>query len=83
MASRTKHTYSVTVKTVGGSTFTAADGEGSKAGYVAYQSFLHGEVIEIPGEGTTTYVPYHAIDNIVVTETQASEEYTDSTCVTE
>lgn len=83
MASRNKHTYSVTVKTIGGDTFTAADGAGSKAGYTAYQSFLHGDVIEIPGEGTATYVPYHAVDHIVVTATTSAEEYTDSTCVTE
>lgn len=83
MASRGNTTYSVTIKTLGGSTFTAADGEGSKAGYVARQSFLHGEIIEIPGEGTTTYVPYHAIDNIVITETKGTEEYTDDTCKTE
>jgi len=83
MASRAKTTYSVTVKTIGGATFTATDGEGSKAGYTAYQSFLHGGVIEIPGEENDTYVPYHAVDYITVTKTAGSEEYTDSTCVTE
>ena len=83
MASRTTHTYTVTVNTIGGGEFTAADGADSKAGYTAWQSFLHGNVIEIPGEGSTTYVPYHAIDYIVVATTSSSETYTDDTCVTE
>lgn len=83
MASRTTHTYTVTVNTIGGGEFTAADGADSKAGYTAWQSFLHGKVIEIPGEGSTTYVPYHAIDHIVVATTSSSETYTDDTCVTE
>lgn len=83
MASRTKHTYTVTVHTIGGGEFTAQDGADSKAGYTAWQSFLHGNVIEIPGEGETTYVPYHAIDHITVVTSSESETYTDDTCVTE
>ena len=83
MASRSKTTYSVTVNTIGGATFTATDGEGSKAGYTAYQSFLHGGVIEIPGEENDTYVPYHAIDYVEVSKTSSSATYEDDTCVTE
>lgn len=83
MASKTQHTYTVTVNTIGGGEFTAADTEEAKAGYVAWQAFLHGEVVIIPGEENTTYVPYHAIDNIVVVTAQTSAEYTDDTCVTE
>ena len=84
MASRTTHTYTITVYTIGGGEFTAQDGADSKAGYTAWQSFLHGSVIEIPGEeNTTTYVPYHAIDHITVQASTESETYTDDTCVTE
>lgn len=83
MASKTQHTYTVTVTTIGGGSFTAADTDDAKAGYVAWQAFLHGQVIVIPGEESTTYVPYHAVDHIVVTTEQSTAEYTDDTCVTD
>lgn len=83
MASKTQYTYTVKVVTLGGNNFTAADGESSKAGYSAYQQFLRKDIIEIPGEENTAYVPYHAIDHIEVAKTTSSAEYTDDTCVTE
>ena len=81
MATRTKHSYTVTVYTIGGGEFTAADVEGVLAGTAAWQSFLHGGVIEIPGDEGTAYVPYHAIDHVVVVVEADDEEYTDDTCV--
>lgn len=83
MATKTTHAYTVTVNTIGGGEFTATDTSTSKAGYSAWQSFLHGGTVEIPGESSTTYVPYHAIDHIVVATTTSSAEYDDDTCVTE
>ena len=83
MATKLVNTVEVTVYTFGGGEFTATDGEGSKAGTNAFYAFEHGNVIEIPGEGSTTYVPYHAIDHITVTKTSESATYEDDTCVTE
>lgn len=83
MASKKQYTYTITVKTIGGTTATATDTAEAKAAYAAYQKFLAGEVVEIPGENGTTYIPYHAIDSVVVSFTAASAEYTDDTCVSE
>ena len=83
MAERTKHTYEVTVNTIGGGTFTATDSENSKAGYAAFQYFLNGDIVKIPGDDGDTYIPYHAIDHVIVVETASTEEYTDDTCVEE
>lgn len=82
MASKKQFTYEVTVFTLGGGEFTATDTETAKAGYSAWQSFLRGDVIEIPGESGTTYVPYHAIDHIVVASESTDATYTDDTCNT-
>ena len=83
MAERIKHTYEVTVNTIGGGTFTATDTDDSRAGYAAYQYILHGDTVKIPGENSDTLIPYHAIDYAVVTDTTSTEEYTDDTCVEE
>lgn len=83
MASKKQYTYTVTVKTIGGTTVTATDTAAAKVAYAAYQQFLAGQVMEIPGNDGTTYIPYHAVDSVVVSFTSASAEYTDDTCVTE
>lgn len=83
MASKTQYTYTVKVVTLGGNEFTATDSATSKAGYGAYQQFLRKDIVEIPGEGKTTYVPYHAINYVEVSKTSSSATYEDNTCVTE
>ena len=74
MASKTQYTYTVKVVTLGGNEFTATDSS---------TSFLRKDIVEIPGEGKTTYVPYHAIDYVEVSKTSSSATYEDDTCVTE
>lgn len=80
---RSKLSYSVNVTTIKGTTATAADSATSNAGQSAYQAFMAKETLVIPNETNTLYIPFHAIDNIVVTITSGNEEYTDSTCAAE
>ena len=81
MAKVTKQTLEVKITDIGGHEFTATDTDEVKAGSLAFNLFMAGDVVEIKGENDTTYVPYHAIDHVVVTRTSSEEEITDDTCV--
>ena len=81
MATKINHTYSVAVYTLGGGEFTATDSDNAKAGYIAFQQFMHHETVEIPGDGSVTYVPFHAIDHVIVQHSSATAEISDANCV--
>ena len=83
MATITKQSYSVVITTIKGTTVTAADSSTSKEGTLAFQAFMAGQTIKTGGAGSYVYIPFHAIDNIAVTVTPASETVEDSTCVVE
>lgn len=79
----TKKTYKVTftVKTLGGTTFTATDSDEGKFGTIAFAQFKDYKTVEIGGgESGVTYVPFHAIEYVTVTETSADATYEDNTC---
>ena len=83
MATALKHNVTITVSTLGSGTFTVADTATDKLGTHAYQQFLHHDTVEIVGEENTTYIPFHAIDHVVVVKAVSEVEITDDTCVTE
>ena len=65
----TKVLKTIVVKTVGGATINAADTADAPIASNALAEFEAFQTMHIPGESGTTLIPFHAVDNIVVTET--------------
>lgn len=83
MAKVNKQSIEIKVVTLGGNEFTAKDTDDSKAGTLAWQTFKGKDVVQIEGESDTTYVPYHAVDHVVVKMTTEEKDVKDDNCVTE
>ena len=63
-----------------GSTVTAADTANSNIGTAALGQFKHEATIVVKGEENTTYIPFHAVIKVVVTETNSDSTFTDDFC---
>lgn len=61
---------SIVVKTLGGATVNAADTATDPIASDALAEFEAFRTMHIRGENSVTLVPFHAVDNIVVTETK-------------
>lgn len=72
MATYTKALKSITVTTVGGQTVSAADTATAPIASNALAEFEAFHTMHIPGENNETLIPFHAVDNIVVTKSTAS-----------
>lgn len=85
MAIRSKKLLTVQFTTTAGNTYTAADTAVDKPDYgtQAYKAFMRGDkVIPVIGE-TKCWLNFYAIESMCVTESSASEDFTDVTCVAE
>lgn len=81
MATYNKPLYSVAVTTLGGNEFTIADTSSSNSGSAAVAAIEHKADIRTEESGTITIIPYHAIDNAVVTVSSSSADYpVDANC---
>lgn len=78
MATYKKPQKSIAVKTIGGATINAADTASAPIASDAIGEFEAFRIMHIKGEGTVTLVPFHAVDNIVVTESLADVEKADA-----
>lgn len=67
----TKTLKSLTIKTIGGQTITAVDTATDPIGSEALAQFNNFQTMVIRGEGTLTYIPFHAVDSIIVTVSQS------------
>ena len=74
MATYKKSLKTLTITTSGGATITAADTVDAPIGSSALSQFENFQTMVIPGESGTTYVPFHAVDNIVVTVEESEEQ---------
>lgn len=61
---------SIVVKTIGGATVNASDTASAPIASDALRDFEGFGIMHIKGEDNVTLVPFHAVDNIVVTETK-------------
>ena len=61
---------SIVVTTLGGETVNASDTATAPIASDALRDFEGFGIMHIKGEDSTTLVPFHAVDNIVVTETK-------------
>lgn len=84
MAQKREYRYTVAVTTVGGTTFTAADGQGVKHGTVAFQNLIHHETVLVTtvdgAVATENYIPFDSIDHASVTRVVALVDYEDANC---
>lgn len=73
----TKVSYSVAIKTLGGTSKTVT----GDAGAAAYSALgTHADIV-IREEGSVTIIPFHAVDSAVVTITTSTvDDPTDNTC---
>lgn len=69
MATYNKPLKSIVVKTIGGNTINASDTATAKVASDALSEFEMFKTMHIKGENKVTLVPFHAVDNIEVTET--------------
>lgn len=75
---------SVVITTLGGNEFTFADSVSPGLGVAALYALERGQDVIGTAEGSKIIVPYHAIDNAVVTmSTETAEDPEDDTCVVE
>lgn len=65
-----KSQKSIVVKTIGGATINASDTATAPIASDAISAFEAFQIMHIKGENNMTLVPFHAVDNIVVTETK-------------
>lgn len=73
----TKVSYSVALKTLGGTTKNVT----GDAAAAVYSALGQQNDLVIREEGTVTIIPFHAVDSAVVTITSASvDDPTDATC---
>lgn len=69
----TKPLKTIVITTIGGTEFTVADTATASIASNALAQFLHGGIMNFPSDGGTVYVPFHAVDHIVVTTEQSSD----------
>ena len=62
---------SIVVKTIGGETINASDTATAPIASDALRDFEGFGIMHIKGEDNLTLVPFHAVDNIVVTSAQS------------
>ena len=74
---------SIVVKTLGGTTINAADTATDPIASDALRDFEHFETMHIRTANGETLVPFHAVDNIVVTASTADATRADAYCVEE
>lgn len=75
----TKRTYSVTVKTSAGTTFTFEGEDGKKV----YEQLMHKETVHATPNtenAQPTIIPFWSIDNAVITVGTAEQNMTDAMC---
>lgn len=75
MATTYKKTLkTLTIKTAGGQTITAADTATDPIGSEALAQFLAQQTMAVRGaEGAVTYIPFHAVDTIAVAVAQSDD----------
>lgn len=71
MATYNKKLNTITVKTLGGTTVTAADTASKPIASDALAAFERFETMKIVGEDKITLIPFHAVDSIEVTESKS------------
>lgn len=74
---------SIVVKTLGGTTINAADTATDPIASDALRDFNAFETMHIRTANGETLVPFHAVDNIVVTASTANATRADAYCVEE
>ena len=67
MAKFNKPLKSIVVTTLGGNTFNAADTADAPIASDALRDFEAYGIMHIKGQSNETLIPFHAVDNIVVT----------------
>lgn len=78
MATYKKPLKTIVVKTIGGATVNAADTAEKAIASMALPEFEAYKTMHIEtGENETTLVPFHAVDNIVVTTSTSDVEKSD------
>ena len=76
-----KSLKTITVKTIGGNTITAADTVNKMIASAALSEFEMGKTMHIKtGADETTIVPFHAVDNILVQVSTAAATRPDAYC---
>lgn len=66
-----------------GDTITLQDSADKLPAKSAFDDFMHYRIIECETSDTeTTYVPFHSVLKVDVTETKTEVEFEDDTCVT-
>lgn len=63
-----------------GDEVTAADVADRKVGTGAMQQFMAGKTAIVEGVSDTTYIPFHSVIKVVVTETTADSSFDDDFC---
>lgn len=76
----TKALKTITVKTLGGTTVTAADTAEQSIASNALAEFEAFQTMHIPGEESETLIPFHAVDSIVVTVSSTEVTKADAYC---
>lgn len=75
MATTYKKTLkTLTIKTIGGQTITAADTVSDPIGSEALAQFENFQTMVVRGENTLTYIPFHAVDSIEVAVSQSEDQ---------
>ena len=69
MATYNKPLKSIAITTLGGNTFEVADTASAAVASHALAEFEAGRTMHIKGSGSTALIPFHAVDNIIVTIT--------------
>lgn len=82
MATRKVKLVSITITDKQGGTYTAADTTTSNVGSGVFADFMAERTIKIPGNGSTTYLPFDNVAKAVVTISDSSVEYKDDNCQT-
>lgn len=82
MATMSKTAITVVITTKQGATFTAADdfANNTAHGQVAFHNVREHETIEIIGDGSTVYVPWHNVGYATVSKSTSTETVTDDVC---
>lgn len=70
----------ITVKTIGGNTISATDTAAAMVASAALSEFEMGKTMHIKNGTNTTIVPFHAVDNILVTLSSESVTKPDAYC---
>ena len=78
-----KHNITIAVTTKGGQTFSVSDTDEKKNGTYALMQLEKGETIKIVADSNTTYIPFNAVDNAVVSKTVNTVDIEDDNCKTD